>query len=315
MSLTFPLFFLFWSLGPGLLSLWVCREGGRSPLFGLLSGLILGPLGIVLALLLVKMGGPGAAAHGSQPAGAPPRLSYKFPLVGRLHVTTVWALAGLAAFICVWGAAGLGYEMLHPSAASRESSERAGVGGGAGSAQRPEPAADSEASPTEAQRLQANLARTQLPQATFLDSLSNQQKQPRLAPAEGGTAVIGAEALAQATPAGTQAARPEMAAPQNLPAPEPTRVAPMPTATQPPAATPQSVATEVMRLFGSNGHRVHASLSGTGRTTTLSITGPTLTRAAGSHLLGNARARESLRSSGVRIVVLVNGSESWTFLL
>jgi hypothetical protein len=315
MPLTFLLFFLFWSLGPGLLSLWVCREGGRSPLIGLLAGLILGPPGIVAALLLVKIRGLGAEARANQPAGVPVRLSYQVPLIGRLHVSTVWALAGLAAFVCTWGAGGLGYEMLHPSAADRETSERTSLTAGVRNAQRPASPADQETLPAEARHLQANLARTQLPQATFLDSLTNQQQQPRTAPTDGGPVIAGADASAQAHPSETLAARQETPAPQDSPAPEPTRVAPSPAAAQPPPPAPQSVVGEVVRLFGSNGHRVHASVSGAGRTTTLSISGPTLTRAAGSQLLGNGRARESLRSSGVRIVVLLNGSESWTFLL
>ncbi|HZI18919.1 MAG TPA: hypothetical protein VEY09_10025 [Pyrinomonadaceae bacterium] len=319
MLLTFLLFFLLWSLGPGLLALWVCREGRRSPLAGFLSGLILGPFGVVAALLLVKLAGRAGAPGGGQTAEAPVRLSYKVPVVGRLHVSTVWALAGLATFICAWGVGGLGYEVLYPSPPGAEASERAGVAGGtgqtggAGVSQRPATGAD--ALPTDAQTLQANLARTQMPPASFLDSLANRSKQAQSAPAQVGAAVAGTETLAQAAPNDPPAAQPEAPAQQNSPAPAPINVAPTPTAAQPPAPASQSAVGEVIRLFGSNGHRVHASLSGAGRATTLSVSGPTLTRAAGSQLLGNGRVREALKASGVRVVVLVNGADSWTFLL
>ena len=36
---------------------------------------------------------------------------------------------------------------------------------------------------------------------------------------------------------------------------------------------------------------------------------------AGNQLLGNRRLRESLKAAGVRIVVMVNGQESWTYIL
>jgi|GEM_PF-1320086 len=315
---TFLLLFLFWSLGPGLLALWVCREGGRSPLAGFLSGLLLGPLGIFAALLFVRLAGPAAHTPQNQAAGAPVRFSYKVPLLGRLHVTTVWSLAGLATFVCVWGAGGLGYEMLYPPAGGGERARLVGVVADGGAAARPLPAAGGAgALPAEAQSLQGNLARTQMSQPSFLDSLASEAKQVRPAPQSFGAAGVVGAAGTQAEPNATPGAGPEPPAPQSAPAPEPSKpvTAPSPTATQPPAPAPQTAVGEVTRMFGANGHRVYASVSGAGRTTTLSVSGPTLTRGAGSQLLGNGRVREALKSSGVRIVVLVNGTESWTFLL
>jgi hypothetical protein len=82
-----------------------------------------------------------------------------------------------------------------------------------------------------------------------------------------------------------------------------------------PARSRADAVAEVTRDLASNGHRVHAALSGDAQTATLSITGATLTRASGNQLLGNARLRSALKAAGVRIVVMVNGEESWTYIL
>jgi hypothetical protein len=71
----------------------------------------------------------------------------------------------------------------------------------------------------------------------------------------------------------------------------------------------------VTQSLASRGHRVHASVSGDAQTSTLSLSGATLTREAGNQILGNARLRQALKSAGVRIVVMVNGQESWTYML
>jgi hypothetical protein len=63
------------------------------------------------------------------------------------------------------------------------------------------------------------------------------------------------------------------------------------------------------------GYRVHATLSGAGKATTLSVTGATLTRQAGAQWLSDPRTRQGLKAAGVSIVVLLNGEESWTFML
>ena len=63
------------------------------------------------------------------------------------------------------------------------------------------------------------------------------------------------------------------------------------------------------------GHRVHATLSGEGQSTTLSVTGATLTREDAVRWIGSGGARRELKAAGVRVVVVVGGSESWTFML
>jgi hypothetical protein len=81
------------------------------------------------------------------------------------------------------------------------------------------------------------------------------------------------------------------------------------------AQSRESAVSEVTRELLSQGHRVHAALSGDAQTTTLSLSGQSLTRGAGNQLLGNRRLRETLKAAGVRIVVMVNGQESWTYIL
>jgi len=82
-----------------------------------------------------------------------------------------------------------------------------------------------------------------------------------------------------------------------------------------PSQSREAAVAEVTQILSSGGHRVHASLSGDAQTTTLSLSGATLTREAGNQLLGNRRLRETLKAAGVRIVVMVNGQESWTYML
>lgn len=63
------------------------------------------------------------------------------------------------------------------------------------------------------------------------------------------------------------------------------------------------------------GYRAHAALSGAGKATTLSVTGAGLTRQAGAQWLSDPRTRQGLKAAGVSVVVLLNGQESWTFML
>jgi hypothetical protein len=98
----------------------------------------------------------------------------------------------------------------------------------------------------------------------------------------------------------------------------PAAVAATPAAAAPsraPGPSRADAVSEVTRDLASRGHRVHAALSGDSQTATLSLTGATLTRAAGNQILGNGRLRGALKAAGVRIVVLLNGEESWTYIL
>lgn len=77
------------------------------------------------------------------------------------------------------------------------------------------------------------------------------------------------------------------------------------------ASSPAALVSELSAL----GYRVHAALSGAGKATTLSVTGAGLTRQAGAQWLSDPRMRQGLKAAGVSIVVVMNGQESWTFML
>lgn len=74
-------------------------------------------------------------------------------------------------------------------------------------------------------------------------------------------------------------------------------------------------ASALVRGLRSKGHRVHAAVSGDAKSTTLSVSGPTLTRDAGVAWLGDPRTRAELKAAGIRVVVVISGAGSWTFML
>jgi hypothetical protein len=106
-----------------------------------------------------------------------------------------------------------------------------------------------------------------------------------------------------AAPAAAGASTPQ---PNTPPAPQPSK---------PPAPSRSDAVAEVTRDLASRGHRVHAAVSGNSQSATLSLTGATLTRESGNQLLGNGRLRGALKAAGVRIVVQMNGEQSWTYML
>jgi hypothetical protein len=95
----------------------------------------------------------------------------------------------------------------------------------------------------------------------------------------------------------------------------PAQVAAPPANVRAAAQSREAAVSEVTRELLAQGHRVHAALSGDAQTTTLSLSGQSLTREDGNRLLGSRRLRETLKAAGVRIVVMVNGEESWTYIL
>jgi hypothetical protein len=60
---------------------------------------------------------------------------------------------------------------------------------------------------------------------------------------------------------------------------------------------------------------VHAALSGDGQSATLSVSGATIRRDDAVRWLGSANTRRELKAAGVRVVVVVSGAGSWTFML
>ena len=64
---------------------------------------------------------------------------------------------------------------------------------------------------------------------------------------------------------------------------------------KPAAPSRAGVISELTGSLAARGYRAHATVSGDARTSTLSISCATLTRAAGNQLLGNSRTREALK--------------------
>jgi hypothetical protein len=250
------------------------------------------------------------------------RVFYEIPLVGRLHVSTVWALAGLATFLCLWMVGGISYEFykaeLSPAAAPELAQEAA-----ADSA-KPRALVEGDA-PAGRQAAESRLngqAQANTSAQTRSALVGNLAPQPGQIGSGGPRAensATGWQQPPQTAPGSTAAA------PETAPWQESTTSAPSVTtaAAAPPTAAPARPPTQgraeavadVTRDLASRGHRVHAALSGDSQTATLSLTGGTLTRSAGAQILGNGRLRGALKAAGVRIVVLVNGEESWTYIL
>ncbi|HEV3467823.1 MAG TPA: hypothetical protein VG148_00770 [Pyrinomonadaceae bacterium] len=312
--LLITLLVIFWVVTPGLLTGWMLREHGRSFWWGLLPGALLGPAGILAALGFLFVSGRGARRRAS---GQSRRFRpfYKVPLVGRLHVSTAWSLAGVVAFLCAWMVGGLGYEFYMVNQRPEE------IEGGPGVEAEANPAAAAlggvkpnrlQAAPKEAPAAASNSA---APTAggPLLSGLAAQTGQAAQAPGRlenspaqaNQTLSVSAAGLAEGLTPPAVAAQPSAAPPaEGTPPPTPERA---------PAPSREAAVAEVTRGLSSEGHRVHVAISGDAQTTTLSVSGPTLTRQAGNQLLG--RARQTLKGAGIRIVVMINGQESWTYIL
>lgn len=317
------LIIFFWAVVPGLITGWMLGERGRSFLPGLLLGAVCGPLGILGTLVFIYVSDRRRARDRQHVRGRAVRVFYEIPLVGRLHVSTVWALAGLATFLCLWMIGGISYEFykaeLNPASEPEQARQIA--------AESAQPKALVESAPEAAQQpsdpklntqAQANTAAQT--RSALVGHLSDQPGQaaqagarsdgissgwpppPPPPPSSGGSAQTSAPQQATAAPAPAAATSTSGAAS----APPPTKA--------PGHARAEAVA-EVTRDLASRGHRVHAALSGDSQTATLSLTGATLTRSAGNQILGNGRLRGALKAAGVRIVVVLNGEESWTYIL
>src|SRR5215217_8054131 len=111
MLLFLLLLVLFWAVVPGLIAGWMLHERGRRFWRGLLVGAICGPLGILATLAFIYFSDRKAARRHKHGRGRAFRVFYDVPVVGRLHVSTVWALAGLATFLCAWMVGGIAYEV------------------------------------------------------------------------------------------------------------------------------------------------------------------------------------------------------------
>ena len=311
---------IFWAVIPGLITGWMLRERGWSFPLAFLPGAVCGPLGILLTLALISAGTRRGRAQGSKGAhGRAFRVYYDVPVVGRLHVSTVWALAGVATFICVWMLAGLGYEFYvaregrGTSEADSQTASRADAAAPSKGASSSQGATQGGPKPSEAQPPNASSS----PTTPLMNSLAGQSRQT-------------AQMAAGSVNAPTQLAQPSPFSPSVLttasasspPSPS-AEAAPQKNSSEVSAAPPpqpkvsaqgrEAAVGEVTRTLGAAGHRVHAAVSGDAQTATLSLSGATLTRATGNQLL--SRSRSTLKAAGIRIVVMVNGQESWTYIL
>ena len=300
----------FWAVVPGLITGWMRRERGRSFAPGLLLGAVFGPFGILAMLAFIYFAERSAARRRRPKHGRAVRVFYDIPVVGRLHVSTVWALAGLATFLCLWMIGGIGYEFYRTSLLPGDSD-----GDPSATAVREKKTSDANSSavvPSADSKLTSpaqsnNSAQTR---AALLGNISTQPGQAATSAShsENSSAQTGQTTSSDAGNPMSLVSQPEASAT----APSP----PVPAApSKAPAQSREAAVAEVTQLLSSSGHRVHASLSGDAQTTTLSLSGATLTREAGNQILGNRRLRETLKAAGVRIVVMVNGQESWTYML
>jgi hypothetical protein len=319
MLLFLLLLVLFWAVVPGLIAGWMLHERGHSFVRGLLVGALCGPLGILATLAFIYFSDRKAARTRKHGRGRAFRVFYDVPVVGRLHVSTVWALAGLATFLCAWMIGGIAYEVYwtdrdnQPGARDAETAAAGLQTGSKSSAGQTTPAGSPASDAKQMTPTQSNTASQT--RTALLGNIAAQPLQPSGPRADNSSTQPDRPASNGASDASAAAPRPEAGATEASAATGATdSPTPAPVA-KTPAQGRESAVAEVTQSLASRGHRVHASLSGDTQTSTLSLSGATLTREAGNQLLGNARLRQTLKSAGVRIVVMVNGQESWTYML
>jgi hypothetical protein len=316
MELFLLLLVLFWAVVPGLIAGWMLHERGRKFWRGLLVGALCGPLGILATLAFIYFSDRRAARTRKHGRGRAFRVFYEVPVVGRLHVSTVWALAGLATFLCAWMIGGIAYEVYWTDRGDSLSARQASAGLQSESKSRAGQATASGSPASDAGRT-TNAQSNTPPQlrTSLMGNIAAPPTQPGGARADNSSTQPGQPSAPGAANVSAPSTRPEASAPD---ASSSARAADAPTPAPTAKAAAQgreSAVAEVTQSLAARGHRVHASLSGDAQTSTLSLSGATLTREAGAQILGNSRLRQALKSAGVRIVVMVNGQESWTYML
>jgi hypothetical protein len=308
------LLIFFWAVVPGLITGWMLRERGRNFLPGLLLGAVCGPLGILGVLIFIYVADRRQARGRGRARGQAMRVFYDIPVVGRLHVSTVWALAGVATFLCLWMIGGITYEIYHAEQSPKITPEQARQT--ANESTQPRALLPTN-TPSEKQTPETHLAEetqgntSAQARSALLGNFSGQPGQPAAGSLPPGNSATNWQPAPP--PAGT-APQPSAGAPPADATLQP-NAPPTPQPSKPPAPSRADAVAEVTRDLASRGHRVHAALSGDSQSATLSVTGATLTREAGNQLLGNGRLRGALKATGVRIVVLMNGEQSWTYML
>jgi hypothetical protein len=309
----------FWAVVPGLITGWMLGERGRSFLPGLLLGAVCGPLGILGTLAFIYVSDRRRSRGRANVRGHAVRVFYDIPVVGRLHVSTVWALAGLATFLCLWMVGGISYEVykaeLIPDATPEQARQTASESAKPKGLLEAAPAAGQQAADSRL-NAQAQSNTSAQTRSALVGNFSNPVGQAAQGGARADNTSTGWQP--QQAPSGGPAAPggPQQAPAAAAPSVPGAAVTPPPAVpTRPTGQTRAEAVAEVTRDLASRGHRVYAAVSGDSQTATLSLTGATLTRAAGNQILGNGRLRGALKAAGVRIVVLLNGEESWTYIL
>jgi hypothetical protein len=310
---------LFWAVVPGLITGWMLRERGRRFIPGLLFGAVCGPFGILAALAFIYVADRRRAREPRPVRGRAVRVFYNVPVVGSLHVSTVWALAGLATFLCLWMIGGITYEFYKTDLDASVSSESRNVAADAPKAKSPLETNSTTGRPSTNESKLTGQAQSNTSAQTRTALLGNFSAQPGQSAQGAARSENSSANLSPALPdaGGTSASirQEESVALGQLPMPPTPSVALNAPPAKAPAQARADAVAEATRVLASRGHKVHAALSGDARTATLSLSGATLTRADGNQLLGNGRLRGALKSAGVRIVVFVNGEESWTYIL
>ncbi len=312
---------LFWAVIPGLIAGWILREAEKSFALGFVLSVLFGPVGVLAALFVARLerreAGRESAHLSSSTSPQNSRSYYEVPIIGRLHVSTVGALAGVATFACVWVLGGLAFELyrieINKQAENVNASSHLTL---------PQPATSSnnvkrpnsvpQATPAESVAVTGQPLATARPTAledfarhtAHSSQTSINAGQPPSMPEQGNASQnVQTAVKPEHRPAGanvqTAEAQPAAHTPDSKPAMQ----------------AREAIISEVTQSLNAKGYRVHAAFSGDAQTATLSLSSAALTKESGNSLLGNGRLRATMRAAGIRIVVLINGQESWTYML
>jgi hypothetical protein len=247
-------------------------------------------------------------------------MSYAVPLLGPLHASTVWMLAGFATFVCIWVLGGVGYELYLRRAQGIEEGVRFAAPNAPSTERAPSAETTARVAALSASETHSNTdvagKVSQSQHAPLLGAVT--QSSPTRSATTTNAPFAASPAVQTSTFAGTDAAHggspPAVAAPSQA-APVERRGVDAPTTSRPAAPSRDAVISEIKQHLGARGYRVHATLSGDAQTTTLALSCATLTRELGNQVLGSRQTREALKAAGIRIVVMINGQESWTYML
>ncbi len=306
-----------WAVVPGLIAGWLLREGGRRFKWGFAFSAVFGPFAVLAALLFIFLAGRISSARTHRRTHP---MHYDVPVLGHLHASTAWILAGLATFLCMWMLGGIGFEVFYHRPPGDDGQRVFGLARKV-TAPMQAPQSESQANTTlpaskPAAVVKSDEAPSQPPRSSVLGAITSQPAQP-------GQLAASASPVTTLPDQSTSPARVELTS--TAPSPQPTSTSQVNSSApqgnvavappKPPTVGRAAVISELTSSLSARGYKAHATVSGDSRTSTLSISCATLTRSAGNQILGNSRMREALKATGIRIVVMINGQESWTYML